>query len=1023
MTDNLHLLIHVTTKNRRSLCRYRLVVVAVLLCLITPVVLVANAPASAEKAKKILILHSYHKGLSWTDSLVRGIDEGFADADIFVDISHEFMDSKRLFTKEYLQQLAALYQLKYKNSNFDVILATDDHAFNFLRQHQQKIFPGTAVVFAGVNTFKAAMLDDHPTFTGVLEAFDIITTLNTALSLHPQATRFVAISDQTMTGVSNKQLFLEALPHISRPMDLLILDNHTMAEVQEQVGLLGKADIALWLSFTADSAGNYFSFSQSADLISGASKAPLYSFWDFHLGHGIVGGKLASGYAQGRKAAELALRILQGTPVADIPVVTKSPNRHMYDYLQLVRFNIDEKLLPPESIVINKPQTVYSQYKNIVWGVAAGFLGLSMIIMLLLVNISSRKRFIKELQISEGRFRTLFDNAASGIALLDIDGNFLRVNGGCCRIFGYSAQELEQKNWRDITHPEDMVATGSLLADVLKGNSQLSLEKRYIHKDGRIVWALLDVGLNTDLDGKPLNYVSQMQDITSRKEEQVKMRIKEVRYRQLFEADLSGFYIANPSGRVLLCNKVFAEILGLATVDDVVGQNVSLYYRHAHIWTGLIGDLWQRKKIDNTEVELLRSDGKTLTVLFNAIGRFDDAGQLLEIQGHMMDISRQKKLETQLVRAQKMEAMGLMAGGVAHDLNNILSGITGYPELLLATLAKDSALRKPLQSIRDSGQRAAAVVADLLTVARSAANARAVHNMYILAKEYLRSPECEQFRALYPDISVQLAGEAENATILCSPIHIKKCLMNLVTNGLEAIESSGRVVITVSTQTVSDDREEKHASTDYVVLSVHDSGKGISDEDRSHIFEPFYTKKVMGKSGTGLGLAIVWNTVLDHGGIIKVDSDGQGTNFSLYFPQHAPVALDSAKEEEVVSFTGNGEHILVVDDEPVLRDLAEQILTNLGYHVDAVESGEAALFFLQGEKVDLVLLDMFMEPGINGCQTYEKIIVHHPGQKAIIASGFSQSDDVKKAMRLGVGNFIEKPYSMTQLGRAVKELL
>jgi two-component system, cell cycle sensor histidine kinase and response regulator CckA len=437
----------------------------------------------------------------------------------------------------------------------------------------------------------------------------------------------------------------------------------------------------------------------------------------------------------------------------------------------------------------------------------------------------------------------------------------------------------------------------------------------------------------------------------------------------------------------------------------------------------LIGDLRQRKKIENTEVELRGSDGRILTVLFNAIGRFDDRGQLLEIQGNMMDISRQKKLETQLVRAQKMEAMGLMAGGVAHDLNNILSGITGYPELMLATLATDSALRKPLQSIRDSGQRAAAVVADLLTVARSAANVRAVHNMYILAKEYLGSPECEQFRALYPDISVRLEGEAENATILCSPIHIKKCLMNLVTNGLEAIEANGRVVVAVSTQTVGEGRKGGHVAADYVVLSVHDSGRGISEEDRSHIFEPFYTKKVMGKSGTGLGLAVVWNTVQDHGGTVKVDSSGQGTTFSLCFPQQVQVALESKKEDEAVSFTGYGEHILVVDDEPVLRDLAGQILTNLGYHVDAVESGEAALFFLQGQKVDLILLDMFMEPGINGCQTYGKIIVHHPGQKAIIASGFSKSDDVKKAMRLGVGNFIEKPYSMGQLGRAVKELL
>ena len=652
----------------------------------------------------------------------------------------------------------------------------------------------------------------------------------------------------------------------------------------------------------------------------------------------------------------------------------------------------------------------------------AGALGDSRAIIISVVDVSERKRSIEALRMSENRFRTLFDNAASGIAMLDISGNFLRVNGACCSMFGYSRQELERKNWQDITHSDDIHLTRSLITDLLKGKPVGSLEKRYIHRDGRIVWALLNVGLNTDDAGKPLNYVTQMQDITQIKNVQAQMRLKDERYRQLFEADLSGFYISDPSGKVLLCNKVFAGILGYSTVAEVVGQNVAPYYRKSELWFRLVEDLLQRKKIENNEVELLRKDGKSLSILFNAIGRFDENGRLFEIQGHMINISRQKKLETQLVRAQKMEAMGLMAGGVAHDLNNILSGITGYPELMLATLAEDSQLRKPLESMRKSGLRAAAVVADLLTVARSVANVRDVHDLYVLTKEYLNSPECLQFRSLFPKISVEFESSVDNAIILCSPVHIKKCLMNLVTNGLEAIEGNGRVVVTVSEQTAGES-PDGDVSSEYLVLSIYDSGLGISEEDKRHIFEPFYTKKVMGKSGTGLGLAVVWNTVQDHGGKIKVDSNGQGTTFNLYFPRHVEMAFKPKKERESVSLMGKGEHILVVDDEPVLRDIACQTLSALGYRVDAVNSGEAALFFLEGQKVDLVLLDMLMEPGINGCETYERIILKYPGQKAIIVSGFSRSDDVKKAMQLGVGSFIEKPYSIEQLGRAVKELL
>ena len=351
------------------------------ICFLLSLLFVLSLPAPAESLDKnekswnILVLHSYHKGLSWTDSLVQGIDEGFAESGLTLNISHEFMDTKRLFTENYLNQLAALYQLKFKNNNIDVVLSTDDHAFNFLRLHHNSFFPGKPIVFSGVNNFNKAMLDNHPKFTGVVEAFDIPSTLDIALRLHPKATRFVVIDDQTLTGKSNMKLFQEAMKNISRPMELLLLDNQTMAEVQDEVSRLDEKDIAIWLTFTADREGNYFSFRQSAKMISEVSKAPLYSFWDFHLGYGIIGGRLASGYFQGRKAAELALRILRGEPVANIPVVTDSPNRYMFDFIQLKRFNIDLQLLPSDSVVINRPLTFYSQHKVLVWGILAGFFG------------------------------------------------------------------------------------------------------------------------------------------------------------------------------------------------------------------------------------------------------------------------------------------------------------------------------------------------------------------------------------------------------------------------------------------------------------------------------------------------------------------------------------------------------------------------------------------------------------------------------------------------------------------------
>lgn len=401
-------------------------------------------------------------------------------------------------------------------------------------------------------------------------------------------------------------------------------------------------------------------------------------------------------------------------------------------------------------------------------------------------------------------------------------------------------------------------------------------------------------------------------------------------------------------------------------------------------------------------------------------------GDFSESFNFMIAALKEKELlQAKLQRAQKMEAIGIMASGVAHDLNNILSGIVGYPELLLLQLPESSELRKPIEEIQESGKRAANVVADLLTVARGAASTREMVDINVLIHEYLTSPECKKLKSLHPGVVCTELLDAEFPTISCSPMHIKKIVMNLTINAAEAIADKGNILISTSNQQLEKAKLLEHGmkSDNYVVLTIQDDGPGISDKDLEHIFEPFYSKKVLGKSGTGLGLAIVWNTVQDHNGRIFVDSNEKGTRFQLYFPMSKKEKVVQSKYEKTEKLTGTNESILVVDDEPQLRDIASQMLQSLGYKVDSVCSGELAIEFIKATPVDLIMIDMIMEPGINGRQTYEKIIKLYPDQKAIIASGFSGSDDVKATLQSGAGGFIKKPYSIGQLGRAVKKAL
>ncbi len=380
----------------------------------------------------------------------------------------------------------------------------------------------------------------------------------------------------------------------------------------------------------------------------------------------------------------------------------------------------------------------------------------------------------------------------------------------------------------------------------------------------------------------------------------------------------------------------------------------------------------------------------------------------------------ERQLQQRQARARKMEAIGLMAGGVAHDLNNILSGIISYPELMLMKLPEDSELRPPLLAIKDSGERAAAVVDDLLTVARGVAGSREVASLNDLVRDYLDSPEYHSLVAGHENIRCETRLDPGLDNFSCSPIHIRKCLMNLVSNAAEAMDGSGTIVITTCNETLEQGDSERPAGN-YVVLTVEDSGPGIAEEDLEHIFEPFYTRKVMGTSGTGLGLTVVWNTVVDHGGSIAVESSERGTVFRLSFPATGGVVSAQAKTEDIAALRGAGEQILVVDDEQQQRDIARQILELLGYRVLTVSSGEEALVLLQGQSVHLVVLDMVMPPGMNGLQTYQQMLSTRPDQKAIIASGYAENSAVAEALSLGAAAFIKKPYSITDLGQAVRD--
>jgi signal transduction histidine kinase len=423
-------------------------------------------------------------------------------------------------------------------------------------------------------------------------------------------------------------------------------------------------------------------------------------------------------------------------------------------------------------------------------------------------------------------------------------------------------------------------------------------------------------------------------------------------------------------------------------------------------------------------------NGDTVWIAWTYKPMYDEDGNFKEVLCIGSDITKLKyaeqetrALENRLQRAQKMEAIGTLAGGVAHDLNNILSGLVSYPELLLLDLPEESPLKKPILTIKKSGEKAATIVQDLLTLARRGVAVTEVVNLNDIVSEYLKSPEYEGLRLHHPDVAVEVQLESELANVLGSPVHLSKTVMNLVSNAAEAMPDGGK--ITVSTENRYIEKPIRGyvevEEGDYAVMTVTDQGIGIPKEDLERIFEPFYTKKVMGRSGTGLGMAVVWGTVEDHKGYIDVESkEGQGTKFILYLPI---TRQDMAEDKSLVSldeYRGRNESILVVDDVNEQRLIAAGMLKKLGYNVTSVSSGEEAVDYLKEKQADLMVLDMIMDPGIDGLETYKRIQEINPSQKVIIASGFSETERVKELQRSGAGVYIKKPYLLQKIGMAVR---
>jgi PAS domain S-box-containing protein len=583
-----------------------------------------------------------------------------------------------------------------------------------------------------------------------------------------------------------------------------------------------------------------------------------------------------------------------------------------------------------------------------------------------------------------------------------VNNNFFFLSGNVLGMFAcYSIEFYYRKNF---IHACLLEAEKKKVVDI-----NLGLEKRVEERTAQMVKS------NEELK----------QEISERRRAENALRESEEKYRLLVDNADTAIFIAQDEV-IKFPNPKTVELVGYPADELAKIPFVSLIHpedrdtvleRHRNRLRG-------EKPPNSYFFRIINKNGDELWMQLNTVLiTWEERPATLNF---LRDITSQKKLETKLQQAQKMEAIGTLAGGVAHDLNNILSGLVSYPELILLDLPENSPLRKPVTTIQESGQKAAAIVQDLLTLARRGVSVTKVVNLNQVILEYLASPEYQKLLSFHSGIKVELNLEPSLFNISGSPVHLSKTIMNLVSNSAEAMPDGGRIIISTDNHYVDTpiNAYESIEEGDYVTVAISDTGTGIPSVEIDKIFEPFYTKKIMGRSGTGLGMAVVWGTVKDHDGFIDVQSTvGKGTIFTLYFPITRE-KLDTNKSSiKIEDYKGNGESILVVDDIQEQREIASGMLKKMGYNVSLAASGEEAVTYMKQKRADLLVLDMIMKPGIDGLETYQRILEMHPDQKAVIASGFSETNRVKQAQKIGAKAYIRKPYSLEKIGMAIKDAL
>ena len=636
-------------------------------------------------------------------------------------------------------------------------------------------------------------------------------------------------------------------------------------------------------------------------------------------------------------------------------------------------------------------------------------------------EISDRAEAEKQLAI----FKEFAENSGQGLLMTNLKGEVTYINAALCIILdeGKPDNVLGKDIMAYYSRQEQQKLKDTIMPAVFQQGQWLG-EMPILSTKGKLTSTIQNIFFVRDSTRNPLYVANIITDISEHERAEQTIRESEEKYRGVVEESLVGVYIIE-EGQFKYVNRQYCEISGYAYAE-LVNKAYHLELVHPDDRDAVRDNTNARLRGESDSIayqfRMIRKDGQEITV--KALGSVSSHHGRPAIIGTLLDISKEQALEQQLRQAQKMEAIGQLAGGVAHDFNNILTALIGYGNLLKMKMRDDDPLRLYVDQMLTSSEKAASLTQNLLAFSRKQIiklKPFEINTVIIDAKRLLK-------RLLTEDIDLKLKLSDEELTILTDTTQMNQILLNLATNARDAMPQGG--ILTIETKAVEMGKDfyffhGKGESGKYVRISVSDTGQGMDDKTKEQIFNPFFTTKEVGK-GTGLGLSIVYGIVKQHNGLIDVQSiPNKSTTFHLYFPAANPQIDEPRAIETVLEISPNGkEVILVAEDNTEVRQLTKEVLEGSGYTVLEARDGRDAIekFAQNKDRINLVILDVVM-PKKNGNEAYNEIRKIREDVKALFTSGYTGDIVLGKGIQNNAFNFMPKPVSPYELLKKVRVVL